>query len=1221
MNQDYNHNEVEIYDSGMPQSRYPFAEAPVFECECMDYQSVMNVSGGQSYVEQQNVVTNAITTSFQVIRELYRSNKSILSAAGGIIKSIFNFLWKKAYAQDQWKEFMQAAEILVNQKISDQVLSEALAQLQGLEEILRVQLDLQDDLATDPSNTILQEQVRNHALNVHDFFIYTMPQLRESGYEVQQLVAYAEAANLHLAFLRDVVMFGFQWGIPSATVETYYTYLKNNIQAYTDHCVNTYNTGLEQTKNLMGSINPQDYTKYPYLNPYANSYTEAYKKVLQWNVMNDFRRDMTTMALDLVVVWPTYDPRVYSNLEGVEIELSREVYSTAYGRVGSTHGGDWKGWEAIETAFVRPPHLVSFLTNLYVYERTYYPGYIGNRQDQFQGVVGTFRDMGTKTWEDGFRNYRAPAAELIQRVIPGDYINGYDMHLAANPCDYRWKTSSSGTVQTGYCMYTIDQPNIYDFYPNIQDHRLSYVNSMYGSTSSSDTWGLTTWGLGWLHTSLKQSNIIHATRSSHIPAVKGYHLEFGAVVVKGPGSTGGDLIKLPAYNTEWTQFRTRVRPERTGTPYRVRIRYAAQANASLFVGKHAGGWRETATLSLTATTSSNTPSYSEFRLIDAFNTTANESEFQMEFRCNSGGPVFIDRIEFIPIQGTLEEYEAKERLETAWKAVNALFTNGPESTLRLDATDYDVNQAACKVKAMSDDMYLKEKMCLLDRLKYAKRSSQTRNLLKYGDFDSPYWLGEDGWQANNNVMVMSDGSDCNERSLNMPGANVIEGNVVPTYVYQKVEESKLKPYTRYLVRGVVRNSKDLELFVSRYGKEVHANFPLNLMDTCNQTLAMKNKSEMMVPLTNGTDEKKQFFVFHIDVGEIYPQADLGIGVGFKISSTSGRAQLENLEVIEANPLTGEALARVKKREQKWKREMEQKCARTEPIVKAAIEATDSLFTDARKNRLKSTTTMRNIVNAERKVKAIPYVNDSIFEDVPGMNYAIFQQLQLDIGKAVGLYNSKNIIQNGDFSNGLSNWHATDGADVQERDGNPHVLVISQWDTNVSQEVCVQPERGYVLRVTARKEGSGKGYVTLSDCTEENTETVTFTSDEMVVTPRPPVRPQRPVEPGICDMTRYSESFGIVPEMSPMMNEQPENYGTGFCSCGCGKTSHMPSTTYQAQAYEAQPSMTNMSSRPSSGYITKTIEIFPETNRLRIEIGETEGTFLVESVELTCMEDE
>ncbi|PFY53912.1 hypothetical protein COL62_34670, partial [Bacillus toyonensis] len=37
------------------------------------------------------------------------------------------------------------------------------------------------------------------------------------------------------------------------------------------------------------------------------------------------------------------------------------------------------------------------------------------------------------------------------------------------------------------------------------------------------------------------------------------------------------------------------------------------------------------------------------------------------------------------------------------------------------------------------------------------------------------------------------------------------------------------------------------------------------------------------------------------------------------------------------------------------------------------------------------------------------------------------------------------------------------------------------------------------------------------------------------------------------------------------------------------------------------------------FVTKTLEIFPDTDRIRIDIGETEGTFRVESVELICME--
>ncbi|PEA06259.1 pesticidial crystal protein, partial [Bacillus cereus] len=44
----------------------------------------------------------------------------------------------------------------------------------------------------------------------------------------------------------------------------------------------------------------------------------------------------------------------------------------------------------------------------------------------------------------------------------------------------------------------------------------------------------------------------------------------------------------------------------------------------------------------------------------------------------------------------------------------------------------------------------------------------------------------------------------------------------------------------------------------------------------------------------------------------------------------------------------------------------------------------------------------------------------------------------------------------------------------------------------------------------------------------------------------------------------------------------------------------------------------MTSGTLSGFVTKTLEIFPDTDRIRIDIGETEGTFQVESVELLCM---
>ncbi|PHA35286.1 pesticidial crystal protein, partial [Bacillus toyonensis] len=64
----------------------------------------------------------------------------------------------------------------------------------------------------------------------------------------------------------------------------------------------------------------------------------------------------------------------------------------------------------------------------------------------------------------------------------------------------------------------------------------------------------------------------------------------------------------------------------------------------------------------------------------------------------------------------------------------------------------------------------------------------------------------------------------------------------------------------------------------------------------------------------------------------------------------------------------------------------------------------------------------------------------------------------------------------------------DGVTVQP-EGPTSVLVLSNWSDKAFQNLRLDPDRGYVLRVTARKEGGGKGTVTMSDCAAY-TETLT-----------------------------------------------------------------------------------------------------------------------------------
>ncbi|MED1305647.1 hypothetical protein P4U65_35340, partial [Bacillus pacificus] len=368
--------------------------------------------------------------------------------------------------------------------------------------------------------------------------------------------------------------------------------------------------------------------------------------------------------------------------------------------------------------------------------------------------------------------------------------------------------------------------------------------------------------------------------------------------------------------------------------------------------------------------------------------------------------------------------------------------------------------------------------------------------------------------------------------LNMPSANnpILSDKTFPTYAYQKVEEAKLNPYTRYMVRGFVGNSTDLEILIARYDKEVHKkmNVPNDIIPTnpctgepvsqptpypvmpsntmpqdmwCNPCEnGYPNAAGMMVQETNRVCQDPHEFKFHIDIGELDMERNLGIWIGFKVGTTEGMATLDNIEVVEVGPLTGDALTRMQKREPKWKKKWAEKQMKIETAVQTARNAIQTLFTEPNQNRLQSAITLKHIVDAEKWVQKIPYVYNQFLQGaisgIPDEAYAydIFQQLSQAVVTARGLYNQRNVINNGDFTGGLSNWNATEGADVQQI-GDESVLVISDWSASFSQQVYVEPEHSYLLRVTARKEGSGEGYVTISDGTKDNTETMKFIVDE------------------------------------------------------------------------------------------------------------------------------
>ncbi|MBG9501173.1 hypothetical protein ABE44_19510, partial [Bacillus thuringiensis] len=179
---------------------------------------------------------------------------------GGVIDELFPK--KDAEGQDTvdptvlFQTFMAAAEQMINEKLNDTVKSTAVTKLAGLKNNLtdlKTKLDTLKD-NSDPKDTDeLKKQVRDKFEAVHGLFRSDMPQFRVAGYESILLPVYAQAANLHLIFLREAIIKGAsEWGFPQVTIDKFYDNptdhngFKQLMEEYTTNCMSAYQQGLDK---------------------------------------------------------------------------------------------------------------------------------------------------------------------------------------------------------------------------------------------------------------------------------------------------------------------------------------------------------------------------------------------------------------------------------------------------------------------------------------------------------------------------------------------------------------------------------------------------------------------------------------------------------------------------------------------------------------------------------------------------------------------------------------------------------------------------------------------------------------------------------------------------------------------------------------------------------------------------------------------------------------
>ncbi|AZJ24771.1 hypothetical protein CT694_35710 (plasmid) [Bacillus wiedmannii bv. thuringiensis] len=1144
--------------------RYPLANDPQASMQNTNYKDWLNECEGNT---QYSDSTHAAVIAGLSVAGTILTGFTPLAWPGILLISFATLapiLWPSTDAKRTWIQFMRHGASFQNippETLND-IIEDANAYLigftRGLDEYERL-FNIWKNGRTSTNAGAVQRQFER----VHGFFINDMSHLERPSYKIILLSTYTHAANLHLNLLNQGVNFYDMWSqdqgklvTPTASSSYYQLRLEEYTKIYTNYCTETYKVGLNTLKNEKG---------------------------MTWNIYNAYRREMTLTVLDPVALFQKYILILQHKMD-IHFELTREIYTDAINLEGALVQ---KELDTLENLLTREPSLFTWLHRLDFWTTVKTGGVLSNFLSGIQNFY-RYTNSNTSIPSSIYGNTNGKKEEpitllggyFIYKLLIAHYwsdilrepvigIKSIDFFVTRSNPNTPLRYNSGGAFDFTTTILQFESCNKITHptctpvapTPEIYSHILSY-NTLYNTERGISQ--AATYAFGWTHNSVDFNNTISNEIITQIPAVKARDMDYSSIVRPGPGHTGGDLIDSPTK----LEFQCNIR---TPTRYKIRMRYVSydpNNRTDVRLNIAGGGSYSLQALRIGSTVPSAkdiiNPKYEHFQYVDfrdeqnSIATVNLSSTIVMTLQSyNALGTLLIDKIEFIPITQVFEQDLEIQKLEKIQDTVNAIFTDHTKNTLKIETTDYEIDQTAGLIETLSEEQYLQKKMILLDTIKQAKQFSQSRNLLLNGDFQS-----FEGWTVNNDLTIQTDNSTFKGKYLYMTGARTTEINntIFPAYVYQKIDESKLKPYTRYEIRGYISNSKDLELFVTRYDEEIHKFlnlssdvFHVNADTQTNsyesQSYSFRNENNNLTnqqsqyPTTSNQSDYSQStmvssncqnenaFSFSIDTGNLDFNENLGIGILFKISNPDGYAAIGNLEVIEEGSLTGEALAHMKQKEKKWKQHMEKKRMETQQAYDPSKQAVDALFTNAQGEELHYHTTLDHIQNADQFVQSIPHVYHDWLPDVPGMNYDVYQGLNARIIQAYNLYDVRNVITNGDFTQELQGWHAAGNATVQQMDGSS-VLILSNWSAGVSQNLHVQDHYGYVLRVIAKKEGPGKGYVTIMDC-NENQETLTFTSCE-------------------------------------------------------------------------------------EGYMTKTVEVFPESDRVRIEMGETEGTFYIQSIELLCM---
>lgn len=650
-----------------------------------------------------------------------------VAGAFAILSLILDVLWPESESPVVWGEFAIAAEVLVGNKISNEIKRSADIQLRIVYSRLRDYQQAACNLQSNPNNEVYKQLIRDAFDDADDALKDTMKIFSREGYELLLLLNYVQAANLHLLLLKDVVRFGVDWGFPPERVDQYYsnpTNLGNPgmvqlLAEYTNHSTSLFWQGVREKEEQT-----RDY--------YWNQ--EKY---------DGYRSDMTMLVLDMLALWPTYDPHRYPY--ATEVQLTRNIYSTVIGASLDHPVNEWH--MPIELTWDAPPSLVRWIDefNGYTWKNVSSPAqYAGTKisykytrnRDAFweirgiippdgDGIIWSTSDPNShfvRTRHEGGGVDPKYELSILRMAFPRPTSTAGDFYFGSGQYQVSYYDQDNGTPCKNRPI-NADNPNVctpnewlnaptgvcHDSY--LSSHRLSDVipGPSLIHSSVADPPFISTFSFAWRSALCDQDNIIRSNKIGQIPAVKASWLgNSGSSVVRTSGNTGGDVVRLYSYG----QLGMRVRFSENRS-YTIRLRYATRADdlTGVISIRRRGELEYESELPINQTSNNSTTQWEfedyGYQSVGAFHPQALE-EYEVEFYTFGGelsNYMDIDKIEFIPIETSLEEYQADQGLEKARKAVNALFTGDAKNALKLNITDYAVDQAANLVECVSDEFH------------------------------------------------------------------------------------------------------------------------------------------------------------------------------------------------------------------------------------------------------------------------------------------------------------------------------------------------------------------------------------------------------------------------------------------------------------------------------------------------------------------------------------